>query len=176
MLEVMARQSSWVGNQICVRRVLQLTNDLLHEWTDAPLSRTPVLVRAGGMLVLGGACSRNIYDGTTSRTILIFPAPAFSSSSDAGRRGSFRLVEDDFRSNDHTRRGTYTELELSFEIAQDGAIVVKSERLHDEWKLPYREIAWQLPAGDSREIRAEPNGSGREVQGEDGVRRFVLEI
>lgn len=76
-------------------------------FADAPLARTPTLVRAGGILILGGACERNIYDGVGSRTALLFPAPGGDS------HGSFTLIEDDGVSNEHTDEGAYTELVVS---------------------------------------------------------------
>ncbi|KAK4051516.1 hypothetical protein OIO90_004730 [Microbotryomycetes sp. JL221] len=78
---------------------------------DAPLSSTPVLVRAGGALMLGGRCSRNIYDGIRERTLLIFPGPTGHSS---GQTGSLTLVEDDFKTNDHVDKNIYSELNFMY--------------------------------------------------------------
>ncbi|KAJ6494934.1 glycosyl hydrolases family 31-domain-containing protein [Mycena vulgaris] len=114
---------------------------------DAPLTRTPTLVRAGGVLVLGGACTRNIYDGVGSRTALVFPAPAGASS------GRFTLVEDDGVSNDHTGKGVYTELVLSFSAAAGGReVVVDCEVVHGAYRLPYKVIWVELPVGDQRKV------------------------
>ncbi|KAJ7217663.1 glycosyl hydrolases family 31-domain-containing protein, partial [Mycena pura] len=99
---------------------------------DVPLSRTLALVRAGGVLVLGGACARNIYDGVGERTALIFPAPG---SVRASSRGAFTLIEDDGVSNAHTRDGTYTELVLSFN-ATETEVVVDVEVVRGSYELP----------------------------------------
>ncbi|KAJ6489585.1 glycosyl hydrolases family 31-domain-containing protein [Mycena vitilis] len=112
---------------------------------DAPLERTPTLVRAGGVLILGGACARNIYDGVTSRTALLFPAPTGASA------GSFTLIEDDGVSNDHTGKGVYTELVVSFN-ATGAEVVVNYEVVHGAYKLPYDVIWVKLPVGDKRRI------------------------
>ncbi|KAJ7141312.1 glycosyl hydrolases family 31-domain-containing protein [Mycena epipterygia] len=127
---------------------------------DAPLERTPALVRAGGVLVLGGACTRNIYDGVASRTVLVFPTPTGAS------HGSFTLVEDDGVSNAHTGKGVYTELVVSFTTGGAGAEVV-----HGAYKLPYEVIWFELPAGDERKVvvnarkteRRKQNGGKEEV-------------
>ncbi|KAJ7091907.1 glycosyl hydrolases family 31-domain-containing protein [Mycena belliarum] len=122
---------------------------------DAPLARTPTLVRAGGVLVLGGACKRNIYDGIASRTALIFPAPSGASS------GSFTLVEDDGVSNDHTGRGTYTELVVSFTASGSDAVIVDCEVVKGAYKLPYEVIWFELPVGDARKVVVKGGKAGR---------------
>ncbi|KAJ7121284.1 glycosyl hydrolases family 31-domain-containing protein [Mycena crocata] len=114
---------------------------------DAPLERTPALVRAGGVLILGGACQRNIYDGVASRTAIVFPAPTGES------RGSFTLIEDDGVSNDHTAKGVYTELFVSFSVSAAGKeVVVDYEMVHGAYKLPYEVIWFELPVGDARKL------------------------
>ncbi|KAF7321974.1 Glycosyl hydrolases family 31-domain-containing protein [Mycena kentingensis (nom. inval.)] len=123
---------------------------------DAPLERIPTLVRSSGILVFGGACTKNIYDGVGERTARVFPAPAGAS------KGSFMLIEDDGRSNAHTHKGVYTELLLSFECAGDGAgeVVVNVEVLKGGYKLPYEVVWFELPAGDKRKVV----GKGGKVQ------------
>ncbi|KAF7357793.1 BZ3500-MvSof-1268-A1-R1-Chr3-1g06135 protein [Mycena venus] len=112
---------------------------------DAPLERTPALVRAGAIIILGGTCERNIYDGVASRTALVFPAPTGES------RGSFTLIEDDGVSNDHTDKGVYTELVVSF-AATEGEVFVDYEVVHSAYKLPYEVIWFELPVGDKRQL------------------------
>ncbi|TDL29099.1 hypothetical protein BD410DRAFT_3704 [Rickenella mellea] len=131
---------------------------------DAPLERTPVLVRAGGIIVLGGPCEKNVYDGVHQRTALIFPSPATSSKSAkpdtkrSGMSGSFTLIEDDGRTNDHTDKGVYTELELTFAVVDGGngeeVIEVDCAVVKGGYKLPYDAIWFELPLGDEREVRA----------------------
>ncbi|KAJ7761077.1 glycosyl hydrolases family 31-domain-containing protein [Mycena metata] len=131
---------------------------------DAPLARTPTLVRAGGILILGGACERNIYDGVASRTALVFPAPSGDS------QGSFTLIEDDGVSNDHTAKGVYTELVISF-AATSTEVVVGYEVVHGAYKLPYEVIWFELPVGDKRKVmvkrgkteRRQMNGNREQV-------------
>ncbi|KAJ6498838.1 glycosyl hydrolases family 31-domain-containing protein [Mycena sanguinolenta] len=112
---------------------------------DAPLERTPTLVRAGGVLVLGGACTRNIHDGVASRTALIFPAPTGAS------QGCFTLIEDDGVSNAHTGEGEYTELVVSF-VANEAEVIVNWEVVHGGYELPYEVIWFELPRGDKRKL------------------------
>ncbi|KAK7005918.1 hypothetical protein R3P38DRAFT_3326385 [Favolaschia claudopus] len=112
---------------------------------DAPLDRTPTLVRAGAVLIFGGACQRNIYDGVSSRTALIFPAPKGDS------QGSFTLIEDDGISNHHTNKQAYTELVVLFK-ATDAEVTVDYEVVHGDYKLPYDVIWFELPKGDQRKV------------------------
>jgi alpha-glucosidase len=131
---------------------------------DAPLTRTPVLVRAGAVIILGGACARNIHDGVASRTALVFPTPKGES------HGSFTLIEDDGVSNDHTGMGVYTELVVSF-AATEAKVVVDYEVVHGAYKLPYEVIWIELPVGDKRKVvvkegkteRLKENGGKKEV-------------
>ncbi|CAK5265429.1 unnamed protein product [Mycena citricolor] len=128
---------------------------------DAPLSRTPVLVRSGGILVLGGECKRNVYDGVNERTALVFPAPGKASA------GSFTLIEDDGVSNEHLDKGIYTEILLTYS-ATATEVVVDYEVVHGQFKLPYEAVWIQLPIGDQRKIvvkagKKEAKGPGGQV-------------
>ncbi|CUA71205.1 alpha-glucosidase [Rhizoctonia solani] len=138
---------------------------------DAPLSRTPVLVRAGGILVLSNKCTKTVYDGETTRVAQIFPS--LNSQVD-GAKGSFRLVEDDGKTNDHAEKGAFTELELSFQVGsgEKGQQVVEVDvkELKNAYALPYSVIWFVLPVGDSRKLSVS-TGSGRktsEQKAEDG--------
>ena len=133
---------------------------------EADLARTPVLARGGAILVLGGPCSSTIYDGVASRTVRIFPSPSSASS---GHTGSFALIEDDGRSNDHLAEGKYTEIELSFKAHGD-EVEVRSTVVHGQYALPYDYIEWELPKGDSRKLVL---GAGMERwAGVEGSKRF----
>lgn len=113
------------------------------------------------MLVLGGACTRNIYDGVASRTALVFPAPTGAS------RGSFTLIEDDGVSNAHTGKGVYTELVVSFTAGgAGGEVVVDCEVVHGAYKLPYEVIWFELPAGDERKLVVKAGKTERRQQNE----------
>lgn len=142
---------------------------------DAPLHRTPVLVRAGGILLLGAPCSHTIYDGTTSRTALIFPSPSLTTST-SGSSGTFTLIEDDGGTNAHLEKGEFTELQLSFAIRAGGdEIEVGCKVVHGGYALPYREMAFELPAGDARQVVAAAGQQGRVAQG-GGKAVFWLEV
>ncbi|KAJ7071961.1 glycosyl hydrolases family 31-domain-containing protein [Mycena amicta] len=135
---------------------------------DAPLARTPTLVRAGGIMVLGGACTNNIYDGIAERTALIFPAPIGSS------QGSFALIEDDGRTNAHTRDGKFTELTVSFE-STEAEVVVDVEVVKGEYELPYDVVWFELPQGDKRKVsvKAEKEARSRQLEDKEQVAVFV---
>ncbi|CAE6448403.1 hypothetical protein ACGC1H_005534 [Rhizoctonia solani] len=130
---------------------------------DAPLSRTPVLVRAGGILVLSNKCTETVYDGGATRVAHIFPS--LSSQVD-GVKGSFKLVEDDGKTNEHTEKGIYTEIELSFQVTAgekgQQAIEVDVKELNNSYALPYNIIWFILPPGDDRKLRV-PAGSTRKT-------------
>ncbi|KAF7305934.1 Glycosyl hydrolases family 31-domain-containing protein [Mycena chlorophos] len=112
---------------------------------EAPLTRTPVLVRSGGILVLGGPCTNNIYDGVGERTALVFPAPQGTS------KGRFVLIEDDGRTNAHTAESKFTELLLSFK-ASEKQVEVGVEVLEGGYALPYNVIWFELPRRDGRKV------------------------
>ncbi|CAE6415464.1 unnamed protein product [Rhizoctonia solani] len=144
---------------------------------DAPLSRTPVLVRAGGILVLSNKCTETVYDGEATRVAHIFPS---SSSQAGGAKGSFKLVEDDGKSNEHVEKGAFTELELSFQVGEKGQQVVEVDvkELSNSYNLPYSVIWFILPLGDNRKLRV-PTGSARktsEQKADDGRVMFGVHI
>ncbi|KAJ1304276.1 hypothetical protein OPQ81_005436 [Rhizoctonia solani] len=133
---------------------------------DAPLSRTPVLARAGGILVLSNKCTETVYDGGTTRVAHIFPS---LNSQAHGATGSFRLVEDDGKTNEHVEKGAFTELELSFQ-AQPGEkgqqiVEVDVKELSKSYALPFNVIWFILPLGDNRKLRV-PLGSTRKTSEE----------
>lgn len=165
-------------------------------WVEAPLERIPILVKAGGILVLGGKCTRNIYDGQFVREVLIFPSPTPRSTSSSstskversGTKGSFTLIEDDGKTNDHTLSNIYSEVIISFSVEvilsqSDEAVAVEEEVevviidykvIHNLYEVKYREIEFVLPKGDNRKLIA---GEGKELidmgEGRWGL-KFVL--
>ncbi|SCV71199.1 BQ2448_2787 [Microbotryum intermedium] len=129
---------------------------------DAPLSRTPTLVRAGGILVLGPACKNNISESFRSRHVLIFP-----SSTKIGCFGRFTLIEDDGVSNEHTLNGIYTELEVWFRVRSAEEVEVGFEVSRNKYVTKWKSLTWELPKGDGRKIVAAEGFSG--AYDEDGV-------
>ncbi|KAM0749932.1 hypothetical protein T439DRAFT_381478 [Meredithblackwellia eburnea MCA 4105] len=132
---------------------------------DAPLDRTPVLIRSGGILVLGGDCTDNIYDGTKERTVLVFPSP----SRESEEEGIFTLIEDDGKTNDHTKSDEYTELLLSFRTDPTAPEIVEVDykvvHLSKTFKVGYEVIWWKLPVGDRRELRVKEGSWLEAVEG-----------
>jgi alpha-glucosidase len=122
------------------------------------------------MLVLGGRCTSNIYDGLGSRTVLIFPSP---SNSSFGLTGSFTLIEDDGRTNDHLEKGLYTELALHFAV-KGAEVEVRWELVHGGYSLPYQELTWELPKGDTRKVVAASGMEWRRNEGDEGERFSLL--
>ncbi|KAF8685452.1 glycosyl hydrolase 31 family [Rhizoctonia solani] len=122
---------------------------------DAPLSRTPALVRAGGILVLSNKCAETVYDGEATRVAHIFPS---LNSESNGATGSFKLVEDDGKTNEHAEKGIFTELEISFQVnpGEKGKqeVQVDVKELNSAYPLPYTVIWFILPPGDGRKLKA----------------------
>ncbi|CCO29120.1 hypothetical protein BN14_03122 [Rhizoctonia solani AG-1 IB] len=137
----------------------------------APLSRTPTLVRAGGILVLSNKCAETVYDGEATRVAHIFPS---LNSETNGAEGSFKLVEDDGKTNEHAEKGVFTELELSFQVGlgergrQD--VVVDVKELNNTYSLPYDIIWFILPPGDDRKLKTAAGSTKKtaEKKAEDG--------
>lgn len=115
-----------------------------------------------------------MYDGDTTRTAHIFPSLTPQAH---GARGSFKLIEDDGKTNDHVERGSFTELELGFHVvaSEDGKqyVEVDVKTLHNSYTLPYDVIWFVLPVGDARELRV-ASGSTRKTSTReaDGRRMF----
>ena len=91
---------------------------------------------------------------------------------ESGSHGSFTLIEDDGQSNDHTLRGVYTEIELSFKVTSaehEEVVEVDYELTHaGYWPLPYSSIELRLPASDNRKIVAAEGKSVRTQLGDIG--------
>ncbi|CAE6391128.1 unnamed protein product [Rhizoctonia solani] len=138
---------------------------------NAPLSRTPVLVRAGGILVLSNKCAETVYDGETTRVAHIFPS--LSSKTD-GAKGSFKLIEDDGKTNEHAEKGVFTELELSFQVnlGEKGEqnVEVDVKELKTAYSLPYKIVWFILPPGDGRKLKTAAGSMKRtsEQKADDG--------
>ncbi|SGY50174.1 BQ5605_C001g00861 [Microbotryum silenes-dioicae] len=114
---------------------------------DAPLSRTPTLVRAGGILVVGPTCKNNLFESFGSRHVLIFP-----SSAQSGCSGRFTLVEDDGVSNEHTLNGVYTEIDVWYRVKNFEEVEVGFEVSRNEYVTKWKNLTWELPKGDRRKI------------------------
>ncbi|KAG8732857.1 hypothetical protein FRC11_010456 [Ceratobasidium sp. 423] len=146
---------------------------------DAPLPRTPVLVRAGGVLVLSNKCAATVYDGEATRVAHIFPS--LNSQVD-GAKGSFKLVEDDGKTNEHAEKGSFAELELSFQVSPgekgQQTVEVDIKELSNSYTLPYNIIWFILPIEDTRKLRV-PAGSTRktsEQKADDGRVMFGIHL
>lgn len=94
--------------------------------------------------------------------MLIFPSPESNKStatSRSGMKGSFSLIEDDGTSNDHSLKGVYTELNITFKVEPSSAsssekVEVDYQVIRGSYKLPYDKMEFVLPKGDERELVA----------------------
>ncbi len=109
----------------------------------APLEYNPLLVRAGGIIPTGNAV-RPGEAGSEYREIRCFPH--------RGRgRGSFTLIEDDGESMDY-KRGIYTEVLL--DVSSDETTITVSAVPKGAYGLPYREMDFLFPRGETRDIQS----------------------
>ncbi|KAG9127037.1 hypothetical protein FRC07_000922 [Ceratobasidium sp. 392] len=132
---------------------------------DAPISKTPVLVRAGGILVLGGKCANTVYDGEGLRVAHIFPSP---SPKALGARGTFTLVEDDGKTNAHVNEGVHTELEIGFQVEDGEDVEVDLKVLHSAYAVPYDVIWFVLPVRDTRKLKSKSETKTEARKSDDG--------
>lgn len=138
-----------------------------------------MLVRGGGIIVLGGECTETIYDGRSTRDVLIFPSPT-SRSGLSGMEGSFTLIEDDGKSSDHTSEGIYTEIQIFFRVVQSetepGVEAIEVGYDVVTWKYtPEAEILWfVLPKGDQRKMQSEGRSGTWDMKA--GEERFGLRL
>lgn len=139
-----------------------------------------MLVRGGGIIVLGGECTETIYDGRSTRGVLIFPSPT-SRSGSSGMEGSFTLIEDDGKSSDHTSKGIYSEIQIFFRVVQSlaemGGEAIEVGYDVVTWKYtPEAEVLWfTLPKGDIRRMQPSEGRSGI-WEGDAGEGRFGLKL
>ncbi len=110
----------------------------------APLERNPLLVPAGGMIPMGRLMRHFGEAADDTRQVLVYPGPAGSS-------GRFHLIEDDGISHAY-REGGYSEIELNVS-AGASAIDVGASLVRNGYPLPYQEIEFILPPGESRELQ-----------------------
>jgi alpha-glucosidase len=126
---------------------------------DAPLNRIPLLVRAGGIIPMGGAMTYVGEKEDDCRDIMLFPHDSLGT-------GSFELVEDDGISNEY-RNGAVTV--LSFTLEADETEIRLTFNRKGGYSLPYRIIRAVLPQGEIRPFSV--NGKSCEtVAGSDGRR------
>jgi hypothetical protein len=140
---------------------------------DAPLERIPLFVPAGGIIPLGkvmrhvGEPLDTTHDEPPGDApqIHVFPHP------DRGR-GEFTLVEDDGVSLGY-QRGEYAEVRLEV-VARTESVALRVHPPRGAYALPYAEVVFVLPPGESRPVRVEAGG---EIEpGESGRRRVAVPV
>ena len=114
----------------------------------APLERIPLFAPAGAMIPLTDSETTSRLHDEPSRRLLVFP-PRGSGKS------AFTLYEDDGLSLRY-RDGEYAE--IAFELHATAAEIALSARLTGRYRLPYREIAVELPAGERRKLSLRGEG------------------
>ncbi len=130
---------------------------------EAPLDRVPLLVPAGGMIPMGRAMGHVGERPDDLRQVYVFPHPQ------AGR-GAFTLIEDDGESLAY-QRGERTRVTLACDATPE-AIGLSVASVEGGYELPYNEIKFILPPGETRDIRA--GGECRRWRGEDGRVHVVV--
>ena len=129
---------------------------------DAPLERNPLLVRAGGMIPFGRAMKHVGGQPDDMRQVYVFP------HSTQGR-GTFDLIEDDGVSLDY-QQGQYARVQLRVESKFDS--IALSAHMSGKYRLPYNNIEFVLPRGETRRI----DSRGDEWTDSNQQRHFRLAI
>lgn len=112
---------------------------------EAPLARIPLLVPAGGMIPMGRAMGHVGEQPDDLRQVYVFPHRQSG-------RGAFTLIEDDGESLAY-RRGERTRVTLACNASPE-AIKLAAVSVEGGYELPYDEIEFILPPGETRAIRA----------------------
>lgn len=132
-----------------------------------------MLVREGGIIILGSTCKSGVKENDESRTALLFPGH------ELGSKGEFTLIEDDGISSNHTLRGAYLELKIMFEIIrrdEEQVIAVDTEYIHREYDPKFKSISFVLPHGDEREIISLNGRPLHWTTGQDKRRLYEMEL
>ncbi|MEW5956188.1 MAG: glycoside hydrolase family 31 protein [Chloroflexota bacterium] len=131
----------------------------------APLETIPLFAPAGGMIPMAKLMHHIGEQPDDFRQVCVFPHPQPG-------RGVFTLIEDDGISLDY-RRGLYTEVELEV-IAESAHITLQAHVTRRGYPLPYREIEFILPPGETRSVRVEkPGKMWTDAQGQ---RRVTVKV
>ncbi|MCB9450427.1 MAG: DUF5110 domain-containing protein [Anaerolineaceae bacterium] len=108
------------------------------------LETIPLFVRAGGIIPMGKPV-RYVGDGVDDRReVYLFPHPEHGSS-------SFDLIEDDGITLDY-QRGMVTVVRIQL-TAKPDSITLSVSSSPGHYPLPYGEITFILPAGETRPVR-----------------------
>lgn len=109
----------------------------------APLEHIPLFVREGGIIPMGNVIHPLFHKQDDLRQVLVFPHIYEGEA-------SLILNEDDGHSLGYMRNEC-TKLKLNLHSSRDKLVIV-IEMLQYSYQLPYREIEFILPAGESRPL------------------------
>jgi alpha-glucosidase len=129
---------------------------------DAPLERIPLLAREGALVPLGSVPDPGREWKDTERSMWVFPPRP-------GNVSRFLLIEDDGETLAY-RQGGYTEVELQVSSELD-RIRLSAHARTQGYPLPYGEIVFLLPPGESRPVEG-----GEEENGTDPERRRRIRV
>jgi alpha-glucosidase len=122
----------------------------------APIERLPLLVREGGILPMGKTMQHVGAEPDDERRVYLYPYRGDGQS-------AFVLYEDDGVSFDY-RQGGFTEIVLGIQSSSDAIELTVDVR--GSYTLPYSEISFILPSGETRllsingsRVTVEPDGS-----------------
>jgi alpha-glucosidase len=116
---------------------------------EAPLERIPLFVPAGGIIPMGKMMRYVGEQADDVRQAYVFPHPRQG-------RGLFTLVEDDGVSLKY-QQGEYTEVPMEV-VADTHSISLQVNPPRGEYPLPYSEIDFILPSGETRPVQVEGGG------------------
>jgi alpha-glucosidase len=122
----------------------------------APLERLPLLIREGGMLPMGKTMQHVGAEPDDERRVYLYPHQS-------GGQSEFVLYEDDGVSFDY-QHGGFTEVTLKLQTSADA--IDLTVNVEGSYHLPYAEIGFILPTGETRplsingsHVTLEPDGS-----------------
>jgi len=120
---------------------------------EAPLDRIPLFVPAGGIIPMGKAMRYVGEQPDDLRQAFVFPHPKQG-------QGRFTLIEDDGLSLGY-QRGEVAEVTL--EVAAESDHIALSAKSQGNFTLPYPEIEFILPPGETRPVQIDGGDETRMV-------------
>lgn len=131
---------------------------------EAPLERIPLLAPEGALIPLQEVPGPGREWKDSERFVWVFPPRA-------GHSTRFLLIEDDGETLAY-QEGGYTEVELQVSSEPD-RITLSVNLRHTGYILPYEEIVFLLPAGETRPVEGGTEESGKDPEGR---RRIHLRV
>lgn len=129
-----------------------------------PLERIPLLAPEGALIPLQSVPDPGPKWNDSERFVWVFPPRV-------GTTARFLLIEDDGETLAY-QKGAYTEVELGVSSEKD-TIALSVNLRHIGYPLPYKEIVFLLPPGETRPVEGGKEENGKAPEGRRRVRVTV---